>query len=356
MTQLHMVDQDKRFVSRLRALRHLPPGTPLPVLNNPEERQLLQDLLQLPENTDYFRWLQEQAPDRLSRIMLTILIGHIFTLVQYMDNIPADIAEPHYYQQLLGNIPTLLQDEAIKQQWQTIQQDPKDVQELLLLFQQMQTSYRNSRHTNPEITPRKDFDQLLLDLLRLPFEIEPLIWLQKEQLTFMPSFVLSHLLQHFEVTKGILLEQPTLRRIAIHHHFQPAPGLSIKIQQLLVKPDGFLVEAQLHFIRPKLILAGQPQPGIFLWYGFDQVVDNNGYHYLTWDEIFRSGGGSFHRDEEELTMAFYPALASSVTELTFSSQPVIIKTLTSISEGRQRKFLADITGKDLFLRVSLAAK
>jgi hypothetical protein len=70
----------------------------------------------------------------------------------------------------------------------------------------------------------------------------------------------------------------------------------------------------------------------FIWQGFEKVRDNYGYHYLTWIEEMHSGRANFKKQQEQITMAFYPTPGPSVRELTFSCQPVVIETMTLLQE------------------------
>jgi len=58
----------------LQALRHLPPGTPLPQPRDPEEQQLLADLVRLPEEADPLTWLRQERGALSARLTLCAIL------------------------------------------------------------------------------------------------------------------------------------------------------------------------------------------------------------------------------------------------------------------------------------------
>ena len=59
MVQPEASGQHRFLQARLHTLRHLPPGTSLPQIVIGEDRQLLEEILHLPDEIDVVSWLQE---------------------------------------------------------------------------------------------------------------------------------------------------------------------------------------------------------------------------------------------------------------------------------------------------------
>ncbi|MDQ2753470.1 MAG: hypothetical protein M3R72_10655, partial [Bacteroidota bacterium] len=140
--------------------------------------------------------------------------------------------------------------------------------------------------------------------------------------------------------------------VKVKKDFHLYPGIDVEVEHITLKSAGFLVQASVNISPRKLSLQSGVAPSSFTWQGFIKAVDNFGYHYLTWVENLSSGDTHFHKYQEQLTMAFYPALAANSTELTFSSEPMVIETSTVSQEGHLLQLPA-ITGNNLLCYVSL---
>lgn len=352
MVQTVLLAQDKRLVERLRALRHLPPSTSLPQISSKEDQQLLQDLLQLSDEIDVLSWLHHNLERNVAKIALRIALGQIATMCRDIHAASSRIEIPNYYQQMFGGLLELTEDTLPIRQLDNLEENDSSEDLLRQVLRQLQSVYQKSPTQSLSFQARDEREQVLADLLRLPQDEDSLSWLEKTHAVFATRLVLSHLLARFSVTHGSLTTLPTVRTIKVRKHFRPFAAVDVEIEHLTLKPTGFLVQACVTISPRRLPLPENTVPSSFIWSGFERVVDNFGSHYLTWVENLRSGGTHFHRYQEQLTMAFYPAVAENNSRLAFSSQPMLLEARTVSPAGRLLP-LPDMAGENLLWQVSL---
>jgi hypothetical protein len=345
--------KDRRFLEMLCALRKLPPNTYLPQITAREDQKIFHQLLQLPDKINIFWWLQRHASKTVTRIALRILVLQLRDIRNSAILASSRAILDDYYPQLLGGF-LKSPEEILPFARQEALENASDAENLLLqILHEMQALY--STAPVPDFQPRKgrnqEQDQIYADLLRLPAEIDPLQWLQNNHAQFTVKLVLSHLLGRFRVTHGVVATLPTIHVLKVNKTFQPMPALRVHIQDIIFKTEGFLVRANLDISPRKLPLAEDPAPTLFIWNGFDRVVDNLGYQYLTWAEEIHAGGAHFHSYQEQITIACYPSLAASSTTLTFFSQPMVLET-EFIAQGHPLPS-SDIQGNDFIWHISL---
>src|SRR6266446_339876 len=335
MVHTVLLAQDRRLVERLRALRHLPPGTSLPQISSKEDQQLLYDFLQLSDEVDVLSWLQHNPERNVAQLALRIALEQMGSMCRDLHAASSDMALPDYYQQLFGGLLELSEDALPFRQLDNLEESGDAENLLRRVLRQLQSIYQRSPTLSPSFQARDEREQVFADLLRLPQDGDPLSWLERTHTVFATRLVLSELLGRFSVTHGSLTTLPTLRTIKVQKHFHPFSAVDVEIEHITLKSTGFFVQARVMISPHRLSLQGNAVRTSFIWSGFERVVDNFGYHYLTWVEHLRSGGTHFHRYQEQLTMAFYPAVAANSTELTFSSRPMILETSTVSPEGRR---------------------
>lgn len=328
--------ENRRFTERLRTLRRLPPGTLLPVPGAREDKYLLKALLRVPDNIDVFSYIRENLSKSVLRIALRILTVQICNL--YKDIVIASSrgAIDDYYGQMLGGFLEHPEDILLFNRLYELENSDDSEKVLSNLIQEIQSLY-NKAPTLSAFQARTERDQIFADLLRLTEDVDPLDWLKRTHEVFAIKLVLSHLLGRFSTMRGSLVTLPNVDVIKIDEVFRPHPAVRVRIDEIIFKTEGFLVQAYIDILPDRLLSGKIPIPSLFVWKGFERVVDNIGYHYLTWPEEIHSGNSSFHKYQEQLLMGFYPAVAEDSIALTFLSQPMILETSAFVQEGRIRQ-------------------
>ncbi len=343
--------QDRYFTERLRALRHLKPDTFLPQITAKEDKALFEELLHLPDEVQASSWLQNNLSRRIMAIALRILIVQICNLYNYLIIVSSRVSMDDYYRRMLGGFLEHSEDILPFSRRDELENSSDSESLLYSLLQQIQSLYRRASLLTA-FHARNERDQILADLLRLPEGVDPIEWLKQEHEIFAIRLVLSHLLHRFSVTHGAWAAFTTIGVLKVNRVFYPLPAVRVRIKEVTFKTEGFLVQASVDLSPRRLPLSEDPRPSLFVWRGFERVVDNQGYHYLTWAEEIHSGNTSFHRYQEQLTMAFYPSIAADSTALTFLSQPMIFETSAFLQEGCQ-PHLSEIAGGDFVWHLSL---
>jgi hypothetical protein len=353
MQQIPRLARDQRLLERLRALRHLPPNTSLPQITAKTDQRLLRDLLRLPKDMDVLVWLHTKAKRRASTIALRLALQEIsHSCYSLAKSSREEISE--YHHQLLGGLLNLPEADLPFHQLKMVEEYDNTEELLRNLFHQTQLLRRRDTTLSPSFQMNHERDQFFVDLMNLPLGSDPLWWLENARAVFMRQFVLSHLLNRF-CRSASLAGQPELRTISVNKSFRPSPFVTITIEHVTVKEAGLLVKAELTFF-PKKLSHNPPYPHpatVYSWEGFERAVDSVGYHYLTSWQQMSSGTASPHSCKEQLIMTCYPALAEGSTEITFSSQPMMIEADTAYELGGPRIRLPDIVAGDLLWRLAL---
>ena len=354
MQQIPRSAQDQRLLERLHALRHLPPNTSLPRITVRADQRLLGDLLRLPKNMDVLAWLHTKAKRRVSTIALRLALQEIGSTCRSLaKSSREEIDEYHYH--LLGGLLNLPEADLPFHQLKMVEEN-NNIEDLLRhLFYQIQLLRWRDINLSPFFQAKHERDQFFIDLMQLPLGSDPLWWLENKYATFIRQLVLSHLLDRFHQYTS-LETQPELRTIRVNKSFHPSPFVTVKIEHVTVKAAGLLVKAELTFFPKKLSHNTDPShpATVYSWKGFERAVDPTGYHYLTWFQQMSLDTASPHSCKEQLTMACYPALAEGSTEITFSSQPMMIEVDTAHKQEGPCIRLPDIVAGNLHWCLSLA--
>ena len=194
-------------------------------------------------------------------------------------------------------------------------------------------------------------ERLLLELLALPESREPLRWLLEERADAIARIALKHLLDEsrpaLESGVGRVVERHSLRQ-----SLQAPAGVRVVVRELTFGTEGFTVTADVRIFEPGL---GPPRERGWItsdiWPGFDRVVDDQGHHYLVRYAERSAGGHLRWWTRESLAMAFFPSVASSASDLTFTASPMTLGVLMSRIGGHLR-LLPDRDIGDLNWRVA----
>ncbi len=165
MVQTVLLAQDRRLVERLRALRHLPPGTSLPQISSKEDQQLLQDFLQLSDEVDVLSWLQHNPERNVAQLALRIALEQMGSMCRDLHAASSDVALPDYYQQLFGGLLELSEDALPFRQLDNLEESGDSEDLLRHVLRQLQSFYRRSPTPSPSFQARDEREQVLADLL-----------------------------------------------------------------------------------------------------------------------------------------------------------------------------------------------
>jgi hypothetical protein len=333
---------DKRLAEKLRALRHLPPGHEFPPLANQEDYQLFQSVLNLSDNVDIFTWLEEY--EQIGQVAVRIAIQEIGTLYLHLNTAKKYTSIPDHYKQILGGLLEYLEEDFpfnAKGNGEEFY-DRSEVRKVLL---SLQSSCQRSSFIQTAFHESDEREQFLAALLRLPATTDPFMWTMENHRNVAIQLILSHLLHDCTINRSSFMASPTLRTIQIKERFVFS-AVEITIDKLLLKAEGFLMQAYVNMSLQKLRHGQDSIPSSYEWKGFDRAVDSSGYHYLTWAEKISSGSSHFHTYREDIVQAFYPAIVLDTLSITFFSQPVVIEPYNISKEGK-RTHLPDIVLKDL---------
>lgn len=355
MVQSVVPGQQRFLQERLLTLRHLPPGTSLPQIVIREDRQLLEEILQLPDEIDVFSWLQENSKRHRANIALRVIIEQLCMMCRDIHASASKIPVPDYYQQLFGGLLELSEGEFPFSTVKNLPDRNDEGKRLYDFLQQLQASYQRSPVPSQPFQGRTERDQVFADLLRLPPDTDPILWLKNTHALFVTLLILSHLLSRFSEPYGSLAALSTISTMKVKEHLRPSPAIDVTVERITFKSEGFLLQARVTLSPERFMSREEITSSNFTWQGFERVLDNHGYHYLTWIEEMHSGRANFKKQQEQITMAFYPAPSTSVRELTFSCQPVVIETNTLL-QGKQRRQSSTIVADTVEWHLSIGGR
>lgn len=338
-----------RLLEQLRAMRHLPPSTELPQPASREQRQLLTDLLRLPEEVDPLQWLQaERGPvivhialqQELRSIKLRALGARRARSVGVV--VPADELA------FLGDLPNLPEDAApFAALDQNAETSPETMHRVL---EQLRDARTGSSQTRETVVAGRPNQRFAADLLNLSNDIDPLRWVQDERGVYAAAATLWHVLEACRPARTLLVG--SVREVKHPMDVLESSGLvHAVIAEIVFAEGGFSIEAHIHVSTDALPRPSDVEHLTATWEGFDRVVDDRGYSYLRQHSEPRTvgnGGGT----DETLRMAFYPAVAPNATMLTFSSTPGTLEVI-GVNSANEPVSLPDVTLGELVWRVGV---
>ncbi len=334
-----MIVDDFHLHEQLIALRHLRPGTRLPHPQGPLARQLRDELLQLSDERDPLLWLQQERGLVTALLMLSLaldLASHLYLSMQQMLHLSSEpgtilqreqITEYEAQQAtLFGRLLTFAGDyppPAVSLERITgISDSGHLLTELARLRQQsaLPTEFSPSRSSDePGIT------LLLSDLLRLPGTRDPLQWLQEERGDLSAREVLAYLVRQSCPPPDFLQDAPQVRS-SVHPetHLRIRSNLSVHIERIDFYEQGFAIYLRARLRDPEATGKRPPHAPPFFpnqWKGFDRIVDNHGWYYLSQSEVH-----PFLRLwwwQERIILRCYPSVGDA-QELFVQSQPAAL--------------------------------
>lgn len=329
--------EERRWHEQLLTMRHLPPGTKLPQPRDPEERELLNTLLALPDDAAPLRWLMAERGSVVALLALRRLLRGLGTrAIALRENTARGWAradEGGFVRLLIQVEPLIL-----------LTHDPAPGAD------QLREALSALRHL--ALSPPATADwHLLNEILHLSSDTDPLHWLEEERGEVAARDVLRMALQSARPPTTMSIGDQLVR----HRPRQGVPlsgGLRVGIDELTLGQAGFSLTTRIRFAwKQSLPDGGRRLPS---WVGFDRVVDDRGHHYLL-QVADRQAGTHLWWYLECLRMACYPAVSADATVLTFSALPA---TLTSLHTrpSMPPKPLPDEPLKNVVWRVTLPAR
>jgi hypothetical protein len=164
--------------------------------------------------------------------------------------------------------------------------------------------------------------QLFVDLLNMPDDIDPFDWLQTEHGPETALETFGDILSQCRPPRTMMVGNP-IQILRPRVKLSVGKQARIRVEEVLVGSGGFTITL-------KVDLRGSANPAEDVsriqwhWLGFDGVTDNQGYAYLVQHRELSVGGGLRNWSRESLRLAYYPALAAGSTSLCFTANPMVL--------------------------------
>ena len=280
---------------RLTALKNLRPGTRIKWPDNDLSRQILRDLLDLPDGDDPVQRLTAERGIYLVWMALMRIIEIAETMYDTQDRTVHDILtteqELLMKQTLQGKYGTLhgIPFKSGKG-WDAHQRCQETIDGGLEHRALVDTlSWIRRKVAMPtESSPSRSLmepstDTLLADLLRLPETVDPVHWLFCERLSLCARIALEHLMQMICPMDSVDYSAnncPILCSIRPKTCTRSNGRLHVKVLQIDILKSGFAIHLNFRFRLPKG-WSDLKHPGIIRqWEGFRSVRDTAGHHYV----------------------------------------------------------------------------
>lgn len=315
---------EHRLQHNLQALRNLPPGTLLPQPIDLEERQLLADLVRLPEEADPLAWLRGERGALIARLTLCSILD-LLRIIAWPPLTEQYPALPAAEQAVLRDLMELL-DESDNGRIAGLL---RSIVDRLHTLRQLPVYLTSERPIAADLAQR-----LLVDLVTLPAGIDPLVWMQDERTHIAARLAFSKVLMQGLPAPAFATARP---RVYAHPTYvRRTDRFQAMVYKVAFGDESFMVRISAHLAM--LNVPSWPPRHLPAWMGFDQVVDDQGYRYVVQHIMMGVGSAEwcgdplpivFHRVAfEYLHLVCYPAVSDRVKELTFTSSGAIVGALS----------------------------
>ena len=342
-----VVGRELRLQDRMTALRNLRPGTRLSWPEGDLSREVLRELLSLPESIDVRRWLEAERGAAVALLAIEQSLDIAGMMYGAQNRIVSGMLTREQERQVHQSLQDkygamygalLRSDEdwgAPKQRGDT-GEAASEHRHLVDALTRLRRKIGLPTETSPsrsQVDPGPD--TLLADLLRLPDSTDPARWLQDHRLSLSSRLVLEHLLQGAFPMGDLVLSATngsSLRSIRPKVHTRSKGLLHVKVQQIDILELGFALHLRVRFSLPRGWSSAK-QPGIIRqWEGFRSIRDNAGHHYVVQVASMNTSNQMWwwHGDQ---TLVCWPALEDA-RELTLEAQPAYLSLYRPPSEGK----------------------
>jgi hypothetical protein len=321
---------DIRQREQLRAMRQLHPDACLPQPTGQLARQILDDLLNLPDERDPLLWLREERRLSIAVLMLSGVLDLAAMLREgihrksrshaELSGFPAHIVteQTSQWALLFGQLLTSTDQWNIPTTHVETVASLSEANQLVSELAQLRRPSRLPTEEAPAHSLLEPGQQLLLaDLLRLPNTVDPLQWLQDERSEMSARYVLTYLLNQVQPSPSILqtgLGSYTRSSVYPKARLQ-VRNISARVEQISFYESCFTIQLRARIHGPTISASSHPSH----WQGFEQVIDDRGYHYLVQVADYQLSS-QFWWWREHLTLLCWPALQEDARELTLLSQ------------------------------------
>ncbi len=330
----------------LRTIRHLPPGTKLvypSVESDAELREVVNHLMQLDDQADLLSWVKHECAELAARRLILEAIRHLAIRVSESESKRETANSP-------GALTSVLVD--------ALRGLPDGLERLASLSHDVELSSEDARRGIREfreaLLPQSEhllaqgasgtYREYLEELLRLNDGEDPLHWIQETHPDQAAYTLLGDSLPwpHVQTPPPlgtVLHAQGPMETVELGGRIQ------LTAELLVLGAGGFLLDLHLRVSDPALAKSsGSIQ--MLRWDGFDQVSDDQGFHYIP-----RRGIGTTKLDHEGRTevrqrLECFPAVAAGSSELIFSAKlatltlevnPMFISAQSPVSRGEPKR-------------------
>lgn len=331
---------NERFLrNQLQAMRHLPPDTVLPQPEPFEERELLRELLHLPDTVDALEWLWNERSQLCARI----------TLWYGLEQCWNDLRVRH--RPLTGGEPGVTEHEALEEWFAALASQellrataPRDHVPAATQLRTVLGVLR--RGPNPQTLSFPPSHRLILDLWRLPDDTDPVVWLGRERGPLIALQALGDMLEQARPPQTLLVG-PALRVLRPNTKLRVQRSARIVVAKVVLGSRGFMVSMQVR-LRGAARGRGDDHRVLFAWYGFDQVVDDRGYQYVVQHRELDVGTAFRGWSREHLRLAYYPALPAETRVVSFVANPMTLDPTDHPPRERAQRLPAEDIGELTF--------
>lgn len=345
--------RQRQLSEDLRALRHLSPhAAPLPLLTDATERQLLAELLALPDAIEALRWLRAERGEVVARLALQHEVRQLVTVISGV-----------WHAVQAGQDANVVQDRALIDllsrlgQRATLERLVAAAGLPLALSEQVVGHAQQLRAKLPTIASAgqqsDERGHLMHELLQLAVDQDPVRWLVTERGEMVATISLERIFA--QLRPSSTGAQPRSGRLRRPRGLLTAPrGVRLTIEEIAFGETGFSLTLRARFARHLASPRPEGDRRMLTWLGFERVSDDQGYAYLPQiDEL--SSTLLLWGSEERLRMSFFPAVAPAAQTLTFLAAPVMLE-VQAIRPSERHRDLPPLALGDLSWRVAVPAR
>lgn len=338
------LNENRRMIEKIIALRHLPPDTTLPEHPDLSANPLLIDLLQLPDETDPFKWLQKEHSALISRALVWDALNQLNSIVR-----AASLAASTGYAEAnaikrtrtwLGTLSVEMTSTLLKLR----NTSPTSVSGELL--QQVYMDLREG-WKGPERGLVVDSGLLFIEkLFSLDAKDDPLEWIERSEGQRAALITLRYLLRVLDSIPNNT-KQKIVKVIPVHQRVHSGE-FSVELNEIHFLEAGFIFFLHARFPMRHIHKPESLNPWFVEWEGIERVSDDLDYQYVIWRRS-SEGGNRYNWMDLSLRLVGFPPFASRAREVTLNLNRMIF--LVRVLENQTRKSIQEINLGDLAWKI-----